>query len=767
MHNKTPTSQPPTISDTSTNDNGMVFLRKVGHLYKKTGLRRSWRLRYFSLEGTVLFDYKRKGDSTFKAIVVLTGCHIQVRQDKIFYSFRISHPKTSKTYDLAAKQSGTTDGWINALSLAAVIANPGRQLVSRASTSNKVSRFCRSKHVNSFVTEPLEISGVDAPNELNDMMEQYLGELLAIARDDGWQLRAEERDVKMYMCHTSKVVAYKSVCSIAHHPHKALQFVLDLSKRHRYDPQLLTAQRVVVFNEHTWVDHLTYVTDLPAMTTRVFRLMHWRVLQDGSIIVVTAHSKGDHSVKNFEPQIFRVNAWMAGSVLIPNANYTGVNFTYINTMTLNAPSLQFSMLRMQASLTGDLLEALDNDETFRQWEHVTNATVVDMSRTECLQVKRNFHSRSDHAQDHGNPVLSCNSSVAPEEGYPAVPEEYSELIESAIARMEVEINDERSWNYIKKKDGVKAYTKLDGSLTAAKGVGYLPYHPRAIWEQAIDVTKRSLVDPQLACGIKLKTLNAQTTIDYLEYKSIFFVAGRDFCNLTHWRVMPDGAIIVVAQSIDLSELCPVKEPTIVRGILHFGCIKIVPNAMYDGAEVITMVKTDLRGDIPARIAGKAAAEQPFVISRMGGVIKARPDLDQIAAQGKLANTLFQIPHNINEPSSLSSAKSKLLARESGVKKTQMDSKISPKNSHPDLFEKISPAAPIEKQTKSSKCNVKDAVESLSKDGQTTASDLAMYAIQFGGAVLALKTVSLHVVVHLTVVVLLIMLLTLKLKPMMP
>ncbi|RQM11680.1 hypothetical protein DD237_004287 [Peronospora effusa] len=208
------------------------------------------------------------------------------------------------------------------------------------------------------------------------------------------------------------------------------------------------------------------------------------------------------------------------------------------------------------------------------------------------------------AQDQNGqrePLSSGCPIVVPKEGFRAVLEEYSEIIEKTAAQMEAELNDETSWDFIGGKDGVKAYTKVDGSLTAAKGVGFLPYHPRVIWDQFIDATKRKLVDHQLALGRKLKTLHPQTHIDYLEYKPIFVVAGRDFCNLVHWRVLPDGTIILVVQSIEDLELCPLKEPKVVRGDLHLACTKKVPNAAYDGAMVTTMVKTDIKGSIQMTI----------------------------------------------------------------------------------------------------------------------------------------------------------------------
>ncbi|KAG7385587.1 hypothetical protein PHYPSEUDO_001239 [Phytophthora pseudosyringae] len=791
MAHHTPASPPSAATGCSSPPS---FLRKAGHLYKKTGLGRVWRPRFFSLEGTVLYYYKREGDSVPKGIVVLTGCHVRATRDKKLYSFRISHPKTSKVYDLAATLPSRTEDWIHALTQAATLAQSsssgsspgsGRQLTSHTSSSD-VLLSSHSTLVDSSVTELLGVPGAAIPDEYRDRLDGLLAEFVTQARDDadGWKFQSEQRGVKAYVRRASRVGAFKGVGFIAHHPHKVLRLVLELSRRHTFDPQLLATQRVHVFDDHTWVDHLTYKAVFPAAPRDFVNLTHWRVLKDGSMIVVATYAQDDSFVKNQEPQVVRGKIIMAGFLFTPNEDYTGVDATYITKVDVKAgipAGLQAKMFIKQAFVVDGLRRALDNERP-RQWERVTNATLFGISTTECVEDEEEAYSmRSQPAdaqdQDDGDHRSSYRPSVVPEEGFPAVPEEFSEMIEKAVARTEAELNDETAWNFIGDKDGVKAYTKVDGSLTAAKGVGYLSYHPRAIWNQVVDAAKRKLVDPQLALGMNLKSLNAQTSIDYLEYKSMFVVAGRDFCNLAHWRVLPGGTIIVVVQSIEDHELCPLKEPKVVRGDLHLACTKIVPNAAYDGAEVTTMVKTDLKGSIPARIAGKAAAEQPFVISRMGDVLKASRDLAQIAAQGKLTNTLFELPRYNNRVSSLGSAKTESSLVKNGTstppsrpKSDPTASQVSGKTLRVDTPSRVPEersSSSANSAAKAQKSKLKTVAESgnlmdLSKAGKNTVSDVAMYAIQFGGAVLALKTVGLPTTVHFVLVVLLILFFALKL-----
>ncbi|RLN52360.1 hypothetical protein BBP00_00009642 [Phytophthora kernoviae] len=725
-----PQSPPSTLQQNGSE----AFLRKSGHLYKKTGIGRSWRPRFFSLEGTVLYYYKREGDSVPKGIVVLTGCHIRATKNKKLYSFRISHPKTSKVYDLAATLPSRTEDWINALTQAATLAQisssssgsgsspgPNRQQLTaeallRSSSSHSVL-------VDSSAMELVDVPGAPLPDEHRNRMEGLLAEFVAQARSDavGWKFHTEQRDVKAYVRRGSKLGTFKGVGFINHHPQKVLQLILDLSKRNTFDPQLLATQRMHVFNDHTWVDHLTYKAVFPAASRDFVNVTHWRVLRDGSMLVVATYDEEDHYVKSQEPQIVRGKIIMAGFLLIPNEDYTGVHAVYITKVDVKAgipASLQAKMFIKQAFVVDGLRKALDDDETSRQWERVTNATHFGITPTECEQDEEEaylMHPQSADIVDHDEQKESFSTRVGtvPEEGFPAVPEEYSEMIEKAVARMEAELNDETSWNFIGDKDGVKAYTRVDGSLTAAKGVGFLPYHPRAIWDQSIE---------------------------------------------------------------DL-ELCPLKEPKVVRGDLHLACTKIVPNAAYDGAEVTTMVKTDLKGNIPARIAGKVAADQPFVIHRMGEVIKSRRDLEKVVALGKLTNTVYDLPPDTKRPASFGPTKN-ASSLPNSVAVTHQDNKkqqFTPAGaqatsnvlrtdtlSGPSKVSTSATLAQVPEENKRKSTAEADKLMDLSKAGKNTVSDVAMYAIQFGGAILALKTVGLPTAVHFVVIVMLILFFALQL-----
>ncbi|POM79331.1 Hypothetical protein PHPALM_3036, partial [Phytophthora palmivora] len=114
--------------------NGSSFLRKAGHLYKKTGLGRSWRSRFFRRQ-----------------------------------SFRISHPKTSKVYDLAATLPSRTEDWIHALTQASTMAqtvSPSRPLTSHTSSSDVIHSSPHS--TDSSVSELVDVPDAEIPDAFRD-----------------------------------------------------------------------------------------------------------------------------------------------------------------------------------------------------------------------------------------------------------------------------------------------------------------------------------------------------------------------------------------------------------------------------------------------------------------------------------------------------------------------------------------------------------------------------------------------------------------------
>lgn len=796
-------------------------LRKAGHLYKKTGLGRSWKPRYFSLEGNVLYYYKREGDSIPKGIVVMTGCIVKLTKDKKYYSFRISHPKTSTVFDLAATLQSRTEDWMEILQEAAeqaptsvasqmpAIGQPSMWRSDSVMERPSMMEFANSSSSN-IVTdveglEEIYAPDVHVPEEYHDHLDGLMIEFLRQAHPDaeGWKLQTEQRGVKAYVRTASRLGSFKGVGFINHPPRAVLDLVLDLPRRHSFDPQLQSTERVYVYDDHTFIDHLVYKEMFPMSARDFVNITHWRVLPNGSILLVATAIDREDLVPSQEPKVVRGNVIMAGFLLEPNADYTGVQATYITKADVKVgihSSLQTKVFIKQAFVIDEIRKELDEDDTLEQVPRgrITNKTVFHILTTgQALDEDEevvSYHSMStettdrdhdhDHEHDHDEPALRETFTI-PEVGLPSVPPKYHDMIEKVLARMDEELNDEASWQFHSEKQGVMAYTRIDGSLTAAKGVGFVPIHPRAIWDMICDCGKRKTYDSQLSIGMQVATLDGQTSIGYFEYKPVFVVAGRDFCTLTHWRVLNDGTIVIVAQSVEDLALAPLKEPKVVRGEVHLACWKIEPNSNYDGALVSYMIKTDLKGNIPSRIASKAAAEQPYLISKITEILKKSRTLDLFASAGKLKNTLLDHPMKERSLSmaSMVSTKSRTSSKTNSsggtanklsaapeqvaVAKPHMEEPeveapvLRRRESKPSSSHKRSVSIDAPKRVvktvadlpKSHFAKEADVMETRPRNrpDHNTPELIVFYGVQFGVAMLALKSLSLPAVLHFGVV----------------
>lgn len=764
--------------------------RKSGHIYKKAGVVRSWKLLHFSLEGSVLYYFKREGDATPKGVVVLSGCDVRLTRDKKLYSFRISHPKTSKVYDLATTLPSRTEDWITALRDAAAFVPHSAMLarsdssatMSDSSSGRGLSLTKRTSSANlrttlvSLSPDDFDAAGVDdpsmpaVPTAYRARLEALMADFLLQARDDapGWKLQADKLGVRAYVRSASRLGSFKGVGVIEHSPFAVLELLLAISRRHAFDPQLLAQQRVLVLDQHSFVDHLVYKAVFPTAPREFVNITHWRVLPTGAILLIAAATTDhDDLCPRREPTVVRAEAVMAGFLLEPSADNARVTATYITKADVKSSmpqAMQTKLFVKQAFLIDGLRKALD-DEADRRINATTNSSSVRVTNDTHFAIRttaskhghddsnygdNNDDNNDNNDNDDDNDDKNDNDAGSHPFGRPAVPAAYKDLVEKALARMDAELDDATAWHLHSEKHGVKSFTKIDGSLTAAKGEGFLPFHPRLLWDAAINTAERATVDPQLAFGGSLQQLDAQTCVEYLEYKPVFVVAGRDFCILSHWRVLPNGTIVIVAQSIEDLSLCPLKEPKIVRAEVHLACWKIVPNDTYTGAHVSYMAKTDLKGNIPSRLASKVAAEQPYVLLRIGEMLKKRKDVDALVARGKVTNTMLSGGARADAEAATSKPVGSQAKRTTARREPEAEPRVDRARANKQTST-IPPPTPT---------TVNKAPTRLS--GLLTVEALVSFGAQLVVALLALHTLALPSVLHYSAVALLLVWLAVQL-----
>ena len=161
------------------------------------------------------------------------------------------------------------------------------------------------------------------------------------------------------------------------------------------------------------------------------------------------------------------------------------------------------------------------------------------------------------------------------------------------------------------KSGVIATRKAgSGGAICVRGVTVLPYTIPEIFGAISTAEDRKELDRQLDTYKRLKWFSYHTGVEYLRFKPVWPTAARDFCNLTHWRLLEDGTFLTFGFSVPFLDLCP-EESGLVRADLILGGYVMRPEV--GGTRIHIIVQTDLCGSLPASVANMAAESQPMAL----------------------------------------------------------------------------------------------------------------------------------------------------------
>jgi hypothetical protein len=186
------------------------------------------------------------------------------------------------------------------------------------------------------------------------------------------------------------------------------------------------------------------------------------------------------------------------------------------------------------------------------------------------------------------------------------------------------------------KNDVKCWVSVDGS-PAARGQSIMPLPRAAIFKLATTLEMRKEYDSQFEQGDVFEHLDLHTYLFYMRFRGVFPSAGRDFVNMVHWTVEPDGTILIVS--------CSVADPRkpvvdgVVRAHLHLGGWIIKPLATVPaisaskgyseaqlllpahadpvvdsrGCDVTYLMRSDFKGNIPTVVTRFVASQQALVV----------------------------------------------------------------------------------------------------------------------------------------------------------
>jgi hypothetical protein len=109
----------------------------------------------------------------------------------------------------------------------------------------------------------------------------------------------------------------------------------------------------------------------------------------------------------------------------------------------------------------------------------------------------------------------------------------------------------------------------------------------------------------------LQRLDAHSEVTYLRYKGLLGVAPREFVNVSHWRLDPDGTFFNVACAVEHPS-CP-RVASAVRGELSLGGWVLRLRSLHtpgaSGYDATFVMRIDVRGSIPTFVNRTLVAQQ--------------------------------------------------------------------------------------------------------------------------------------------------------------
>jgi hypothetical protein len=383
-------------------------IRKQGTLYKQRDLMKGWRPRHFVLENNLLSYYLEADDPSPRLTLDLSGCSVSttksVSVDGIeYFPFVITHPKTGKSYYLSCDSKLETDMWVAKLLEAAnfVVPNPSTKEGGAAESENspvKSPAVMGSVRLMSNVEHANETRSY-IPEDLLPKIEQKAQYFLDMLSPEatGWEPLFEKNGLVAKKKPSGNLICVKGELQVAFNLLDVWALVTDGSRQCELDPQRNLHERIKDYSNHTFVDYIRFKGVWPTSPRDFVSMAHWRMLNDGSVILFTFAEKYDDLRPVFDGLV-RGEITVGGYWLQPNAQGTKISYLIHSDLkgSLGSTVVNF-VSTSQPAILSTVNKTLNNDKkkgkTMRPIDQKT--TYADLVST----ISGNVHYAEDQASE--------------------------------------------------------------------------------------------------------------------------------------------------------------------------------------------------------------------------------------------------------------------------------------------------------------------------------------------------------------------------------
>lgn len=296
---------------------------KEGTLFKQRDVFKGWRSRHFVLDEQFLHYYENKSDPVPRKSMQVFECTVTaVRPTKVgdteFFPFVISHPKSTKTYNLATTSKADADSWISA------ITDLSKKQAPPSAPPTVVRLLPRRPIIDEDDDEDKSITApVNPETTLANIPAKYAGKIelavetiiKAVTVPEGWEQMYEKSGVKAYK-KPGGVVCVRGEALLQFSMLDIWAAVINEDNRKVLDSQLNSTKKLKSFSSHTYVEYLRYKQVWPTAVRDFCNIGHWRLLKDGTVVIVSFSEKFE-DICPLEEGLVRAELIMGGYVFKP------------------------------------------------------------------------------------------------------------------------------------------------------------------------------------------------------------------------------------------------------------------------------------------------------------------------------------------------------------------------------------------------------------------------------------------------------------------
>lgn len=207
----------------------------------------------------------------------------------------------------------------------------------------------------------------------------------------------------------------------------------------------------------------------------------------------------------------------------------------------------------------------------------------------------------------------------------AIPEKFLPKTTKAVQVVTENCNSDEDWTPLFEKEDVVAHWKTSNAGLCVKSETTVVYSLLDVFSLLVNEARRKEFDYTLSACRTVKKFSNNTTVEFSRFKQVWPTPSRDLCNITHWRLLADNTVVLVAFSEKFEDLCPLEEGVVRAELIVQG---YVLSASKSGTRIQFVSQTDVR-DMPDEVLAMIGKKQPMNLALVKRVLDADKEAGKI------------------------------------------------------------------------------------------------------------------------------------------